>query len=123
MKTILVVDDSPLIRKAIRRIIEPLGFSVDEAANGCEALEYFENGGRPDAVLLDVKMPEMDGISFLKILRSRPDLSQPPVVMCSTRTEISVITEAIQSGADDYLMKPFDGRILGAKLEGIGLVA
>ena len=123
MKTILVVDDSPLIRKAIRRIIEPLGFNVDEAGDGCEALEYFENGGRPDAVLLDVEMPEMDGISFLKILRSREDFTQPPVVMCTTRSEISTITEAIESGANEYVMKPFDGSILGAKLEGIGLVA
>ena len=74
-------------------------------------------------MLLDVEMPEMDGISFLKILRSRQDLSQPPVVMCSTRGEISVITEAIQSGANEYVMKPFDSSILGAKLEGIGLLA
>jgi two-component system, chemotaxis family, chemotaxis protein CheY len=123
MKTILVVDDSPLIRKAIRRIIEPLGFSVDEAGNGCEALEHFENGATPDAVLLDVEMPEMDGIAFLKALRGRADLPQPPVVMCTTRTEITVITEAIESGANEYVMKPFDGAILGAKLEGIGLVA
>lgn len=123
MKTILVVDDSPLIRKAIRRIVEPLGFSVDEAGDGCEALEYFENGGRPDAVLLDVEMPKMDGIEFLKILRGRADWVQPRVVMCTTRSEISVITEAIQSGADEYVMKPFDSSILGAKLEGIGLVA
>ncbi len=123
MKTILVVDDSPLIRKAIRRIVEPLGFRVDEAGNGCEALDYFENGGQPDAVLLDVEMPEMDGISFLKILRSRHELAQPPVVMCSTHTEIALITEAIESGADEYVMKPFDSSILGAKLEGIGLVA
>ena len=123
MKIILVVDDSPLTRKAIRDIIEPLGFSVDEAGTGCEALEYFERGGRPAAVLLDVEMPEMDGISFLKILRSRQDFGQPPVVMCTTRAEITTITEAIESGADEYVMKPFDGSILGAKLEGIGLVA
>ena len=123
MKTILVVDDSPLIRKAIRRIIEPLGFEVAEAGNGQEALAHFEAGNRPDAVLLDVEMPEMDGLSFLKVLRGRGDLPQPPVVMCTTRNEIQTITEAIQSGANEYVMKPFDGSILGAKLEGIGLVA
>jgi two-component system, chemotaxis family, chemotaxis protein CheY len=123
MKTILVVDDSALIRKAISRIIQPMGFEVHEAGDGCQALEYFEAGGSPDAILLDVEMPNMDGISFLKTLRSREDLAQPPVVMCTTRNEIAIITEAIQSGASEYVMKPFDESILGAKLEGIGLVA
>ena len=121
MKTILVVDDSPLIRKAIRRIIEPMGFAVEEAGDGTEALEFMESS-TADCILLDVEMPEMDGLSFLKALRARSDLSQPPVVMCTTVNAMSTIAEAIQSGANEYVMKPFNEAILGEKLEGIGLV-
>lgn len=123
MKTILVVDDSPLIRKAIRRIIEPLGFAVVEAANGIEALAEVERGTTLDAILLDVEMPEMDGLTFLKALRGRSDLPQMPVVMCTTLNSMETIAEAIRSGANEYVMKPFDGGILSAKLEGVGLVA
>ena len=123
MKTILVVDDSPLVRRAIRRIIEPMGFVVDEAGHGLEALSYMESGKEPVAVILDVEMPEMDGITFLKILRRRRDLAQPPVVMCSTVHAVTTIAEALQAGADEYIMKPFDEAILSEKLHGIGLVA
>lgn len=123
MKTILVVDDSPLIRRAIRTMIEPLGFSVTEAGDGVEALEYMNEGNHPDGILLDVEMPEMDGLAFLKTLRGRKDLAQPLIVMCSSVTSIETITEALQSGADEYIMKPFDVDILGEKLTGIGLVA
>ena len=123
MKTILVVDDSPLVRRAIRRIIEPMGFRVDEAGEGQEALSYMESGKDPVAVLLDVEMPGMDGLTFLKTLRQRQDLPQPPVVMCSTVHAVATIAEALQAGADEYIMKPFDEAILSEKLHGIGLVA
>lgn len=123
MKTILVVDDSPLIRKAIRRIIEPLGFQVDEAEDGVAALCHMESGATVDGILLDVEMPNMDGLSFLRTLRSRADLAQPPVVMCTTRNTLDIITAALQAGAQEFVMKPFDQGILGNKLQGIGLVA
>ena len=135
MKTILVVDDSPLIRKAIRRIIEPMGFHVDEAEQGLDALSYLEAGHQPDAVLLDVEMPEMDGLTFLKTLRTSSDLPQPPVIMCTTVHAVATIAEAysvepdviyneaLQSGADEYIMKPFNEAILSEKLGVIGLVA
>lgn len=123
MKTILVVDDSPLIRKAIRRMIEPLGFEVNEAGDGKEALDLLVGGLAPDGILLDVEMPEMDGLTFLKELRSRPELAQPPVVMCTTVHAVATIAEALQSGANEYIMKPFNVDILGEKLSGIGLVA
>lgn len=123
MKTILVVDDSPLIRKAIRRIIEPLGFSVDEAGDGAQALERMERGPAPAAILLDVEMPVMDGMTFLKTLRGRLELAQPPVIMCTTVNAMETIVDAIQSGANEYVMKPFNEAIIGEKLEGVGLVA
>jgi two-component system, chemotaxis family, chemotaxis protein CheY len=123
MKTILVVEDSPLIRKAIRRIIEPMGFAVDEAGHGLEALAWLEAGHAPDAILLDVEMPEMDGMTFLKTLRKRAELPQPPVIMCTSVHAVATIAEALRSGADEYIMKPFNEAILGEKLQGVGLVA
>lgn len=121
MKTILVVDDSALIRKAIRRILEPLGYGVVEAANGVEALEHLEGGAQVDAMLLDVEMPEMDGLSTLRELRGRPELPQVPVIMCTTHNSMATITAAIQGGANEYIMKPFDGGIVGTKLEAVGV--
>ena len=123
MKTILVVDDSPLIRKAIRRIIEPMGFAVTEAENGLRALAHMKDGQPADCILLDVEMPEMDGLTFLSTLRSRTDLPQPPVVMCTNVHAVAVIEGALRAGADEYVMKPFNESILGEKLAGIGLVA
>lgn len=121
MKTILVVDDSALIRKAIRRILEPLGYGVVEAANGIEALEQLQGGQELAAMLLDVEMPEMDGLSTLRELRGRSDLPQIPVIMCTTHNSMATITAAIQAGANEYIMKPFDGGIVGTKLQGVGV--
>lgn len=121
MKNILVVDDSALIRKAIRRILEPLGYAVSEACNGVDALTQLGEGVDVDAMLLDVEMPEMDGLSTLRALRSRSDLAQPPVIMCTTHNSLTTIAAAMESGANEYIMKPFDGTIVGTKLESIGV--
>ena len=122
MKTILIVDDSPFTRKAIRRIVEPMGFDAEEAGDGVEALTRLEAGLEPDMILLDVDMPEMDGLTFLKTLRERDDLLQPPVVMCTTVNALAKIAEAMESGADEYVMKPFDEDILGEKLASVGVL-
>lgn len=122
MKTILIVDDSPFTRKAIRRIIEPMGFEVEEAGDGVEALARLEEGSCPDMILLDVDMPEMDGLTFLKTMREREDLAQPPIVMCTTVNALAKIAEALESGANEYVMKPFDEDILGEKLAAVGVL-
>jgi len=123
MKTILVVDDSAVIRKAIRRILEGLGFSVTEAGDGALALGLLEAGSAPDAILLDVEMPVMDGLAFLRALRARSDLPQPSVVMCTSVHAMATIAAAMEMGANEYVMKPFNEAIIGAKLQSLGLVA
>ncbi len=114
MKTCLVVDDSRVIRKIAGRILEELGYEVAEAGDGAEALAWCKSE-MPDAVLLDWNMPVMNGLDFLRALRSQPKGDAPVVVLCTVHNEPSQIEEALAAGADEYIMKPFDGDILAAK--------
>lgn len=121
MRTCLIVDDSRIIRKVARRIIEDLGFEAAEAADGAEALAFCR-AVMPEAVLLDWRMPGMDGLAFLERLRREPDGRRPKVVFCSVENEPDRIREALDAGADEFVMKPFDGRILEAKFVEAGLL-
>jgi len=121
MKTCLVVDDSSVIRKVARRILEELEFSVVEAADGKEAMEQCSST-MPDAVLLDWNMPVMDGLEFLVALRQAEGGSAPVVVFCTTENDMSHITKAISAGANEYIMKPFDREIIESKFAQAGLV-
>jgi len=121
MKRMLVVDDSTAIRKAIRRILEPLGYHVEEAADGQQALTFCTEWGSLDAILLDIDMPVMDGLTFLRLLRQDARFAELPVMMCTTHNAMSKIEEALSLGANEYIMKPFDAEIIGSKLEQLGL--
>ena len=121
MKTCLVVDDSRVIRKVARRILEELGFGVVEATDGVEALAWCRSA-MPDAILLDWNMPLMNGIDFLRQLRLEPDGDSPKVVFCTVESEPSRIAEALNCGASEYIMKPFDGDIIESKFAEAGLL-
>jgi two-component system chemotaxis response regulator CheY len=121
MKSCLVVDDSRVIRKVARRILEDLRFTIDEAGDGLEALQSCRKT-MPDAILLDWRMPVMSGVDFLKQLRKEPGGDKPVVVFCTTENDVAHISEAIKAGADEYIMKPFDGDILQSKFTEVGLV-
>jgi two-component system, chemotaxis family, chemotaxis protein CheY len=122
LKTCLVVDDSRVIRKVARRILEDLGFEVAEAGDGLEAMAWCQ-AVLPDAVLLDWRMPGMDGLEFLRKLRRQPGGDAPKVIFCSVENELETIREALDAGADEYIMKPFDGDIVASKLTYVGLAA
>ncbi len=115
MKTCLVVDDSRVIRKVARRILEDLGFEVAEAADGVEALAWC-TAVMPDAILLEWRLPGMDGLEMLRRLRAMRGGHAPKVIFCSAHTGLERIREALEAGADEYLMKPFDGDIVAGKL-------
>jgi two-component system chemotaxis response regulator CheY len=119
MKKCLVVDDSRVIRKVSRHILETLGFTVSEAENGQVALDACD-ADMPDVVLLDWNMPVMSGIEFLALLRKRPGGDAPKVVFCTTENDVAHIREAISMGADEYVMKPFDHETLQIKLQLVG---
>lgn len=120
-KSCLVVDDSKVIRKVARHILESMAFSVDEAADGQEALTFCRTN-RPDVILLDWNMPVMSGIEFIKLLRQRGHGDQPKVVFCTTENGVDHISRALHAGADEYIMKPFDGEIIAAKFAEAGLL-
>jgi two-component system chemotaxis response regulator CheY len=119
--TCLVVDDSRVVRKVARRILEARGFQVREAADGQIALDSCR-AEMPDSVLLDWNMPVMTGLEFLKALRHEFGPERPPVMFCTTENDVSFIEQAIESGAQEFIMKPFDEEILLGKFAQVGIL-
>ena len=121
MKSCLIVDDSKVIRMVARRILEDLNFAIVEAADGQEALNACQDE-MPDAILLDWNMPVMSGIDFLRNLRGSHNGGDPIVVFCSTENDLEHIREAMEAGANEYIMKPFDKDIIESKFAQVGLI-
>ena len=121
MKTCLIVDDSRVVRKVAHRIIEELNFACEEAEDGVKAYEFCQTQ-MPEAILLDWNMPNMNGIEFLKKLRAMEGGNAPKVIFCTTENDMSNITAALGAGANEYIMKPFDGEIVQTKFQQVGLM-
>jgi two-component system, chemotaxis family, chemotaxis protein CheY len=121
MKMCLVVDDSRVVRKVARRILEALDFETAEACDGAEALAFCRTA-MPDAILLDWYMPNMDGLEFVQTLRAEPGGKEPVILFCAAENEPDRIAEALDRGADEFIMKPFDGDIVAYKLGQVGLL-
>jgi two-component system chemotaxis response regulator CheY len=117
----LIVDDSRLVRKIARRILEQHGVVVREAEDGALALAACRQE-MPDSVLLDWNMPVMTGIEFLHALRREFGPDKPAVLFCTTENDIDFIEAAIAGGAQEYIMKPFDEEILVGKFSQVGLL-
>jgi two-component system chemotaxis response regulator CheY len=117
----LVVDDSRVIRRLACEILQGMGLRTAEAEHGLAAVEFCRTTV-PDMVLLDWNMPEMDGISCLRALRAMNLSPRPVVVMCTTESGMGKICEALEAGADEYIMKPYDVEVLFDKLTQVGLM-
>jgi two-component system, chemotaxis family, chemotaxis protein CheY len=120
MKRFLVVDDSRVVRRVAREILSDAGFEVVEAADGAEALRSC-TACLPDGILLDWNMPVMNGIDCLHQLREMHGAALPAVIFCTTETDVAQIEAALNAGAREYIMKPFDREILLDKVEQVGL--
>jgi two-component system, chemotaxis family, chemotaxis protein CheY len=121
MTICLIVDDSPTVRRVVRQIVQALGFTAEEADDGKAALKACKTH-LPDVVILDWNMPEMDGLSFLRALRRLPGGGRPVVIFCTTINDLPHIEEALDAGANEYIMKPFDEDILKHKLAQTGVL-
>ena len=102
---ILVVDDERAVRESLRRALELEGYQIELAADGTEALYRLESGDEPDAMILDVLMPGVDGLEVCRRLRGTG--SKLPVLMLTARTEVEDRVAGLDAGADDYVTKPF----------------
>jgi two-component system chemotaxis response regulator CheY len=121
LRTCLVADDSRVIRKVARRILEDAGFDVAEAADGMEALAWCRTS-MPEAILLDWNMPVLNGLEFLQQLRREPGGDKPIVVFCTVENTPERIAKAFACGANEFIMKPFDSEILESKFAEVGLL-
>jgi two-component system chemotaxis response regulator CheY len=119
MKHCLVADDSEVVRKVARRVLESMSFEVSEAQNGQEALATCQERA-PDAIFLDWSMPDMTGLQVLSALRLSSD-RKPYILYCTTENDADDIARARAAGADDVLLKPFHGHELEARLVAAGL--
>ena len=119
----LVVDDSNTIRIILTAYLKKLGFDVTVAINGREALDRLHGMAMADLVLVDWNMPEMDGLSFVRAVRADDEYAALPLMMVTTNVELCNVAEALDAGANEYMMKPFTMDILRAKLELLGFPA
>ena len=118
-KNILIVDDAAFMRMMIKDILTKNGYNVaGEAENGAKAMEKY-NELKPDLVLMDITMPEVDGIQALKNIKASDPNAK--IIMCSAMEQQAMVIEAIQSGAKDFIVKPFQAdRVLEAVKKVIG---
>jgi two-component system, chemotaxis family, chemotaxis protein CheY len=117
----LVIDDSKAIRMILSRQLKDLGFEVDTAANGQEGLEKMHSG--LSLVLVDWNMPVLSGYGFLEGARKNDEWKDVQIVMVTTETEVDRVIMALEAGANEYVMKPFDKEIIREKLSILGLAA
>jgi len=118
-KNILIVDDAAFMRMMIKDILSKNGYTIaGEAENGKVAVDKY-NEVKPDLVLMDITMPEMDGIQALKAIKGNDPNAQ--IIMCSAMGQQAMVIEAIQSGAKDFIVKPFQAeRVLEAVKKVVG---
>ena len=117
----LVVDDSRAMRTILGKIVTSLGFEVITAVHGKDALEQLTAGARPQLMLLDWNMPEMNGYELLQRVRSDPAYAAAKIIMVSTETEMTQVQNALAAGANEYVMKPFTSEVIYEKLCLLGL--
>jgi two-component system chemotaxis response regulator CheY len=121
MMRALIVDDSRFVRGFLRGLLEERGIECEEAADGRAGLDRLLGGAPFDLALVDWNMPVMDGLEMLKRLRAE-GFTEVKVMMVTTEAENDFILRALDAGADEYLMKPFDDEALSEKLAMLGLV-
>ena len=123
MSKAMIIDDSRTIRMILAKTLGELGYEVCQAANGKEALAVAEREhGSISVMLVDWNMPEMNGLEFVKHIRSDDRFSAVPLMMVTTETEMDQMMTALAAGANEYVMKPFTKEIIADKLRLMGAI-
>ena len=117
-KKILIVEDEPDIAKLVKLYLEKEGFHTNVAESGVEALKLIKSE-RPDLLILDLMLPEMDGIEVCKKIRTVPDTALLPIIMLTAKAEESDTIIGLELGADDYVTKPFSPKVLVARIKAL----
>jgi two-component system chemotaxis response regulator CheY len=118
---ILIVDDCRLTAKILGRVMKEMGFEVHTAQSGEEAIDFLSKNATPSLLFVDWVMPGLSGIEFIAWLRAQDTTKSVPVLMVTAERDLSKIAEAIQSGANEYIMKPFSPEIIQEKLRLLGI--
>jgi len=118
---VLVIDDSKAMRIILRQILESVGGQVEEAGSGKEGLEKLKTIEHPSVILVDWNMQEMNGLDFVRALRSIEAYRTTPVMMVTTESEVSQIEKALEAGANEYVRKPFTKDVIQEKLKLLGI--
>jgi len=120
MIKVLVVDDSNTMRRIIKKTLNQAGIEeIVEAEDGIDALKKLSENSDIDLIMLDVNMPRADGLTTLKELKSMPETTVIPVIMCTSESDKSVVIECIRSGAKDYIVKPFNKEVIAEKIQNL----
>ena len=118
----LVIDDSRTVRIIIGQILREIGIEVLEAKNGVEALEQIKRNPDVELMLVDWNMPQMNGLDFIRVVRSNRDYDSVRILMVTSESQGEQVIQALEAGANEYLMKPFNKDILVAKLNLLDVV-
>lgn len=118
---VLIIDDSRTMRMMLGSMLQERGCEIFEAGNGQEALDRLGTTGPLDLALVDWNMPVMNGLEFVKAVRARPEFAAMQLMMVTTETEMDHMVQAMEAGANEYVMKPFTKDIIFGKLDILGL--
>jgi len=118
---VLVIDDSRAMRRILSRFLGELGFEITEAANGKEGLAALTASTGFDVILVDWNMPVMNGVEFIRAAREDRRFDSMPIMMVTSESELDRVAEALESGANEYVMKPFTSEMISEKLAILGL--
>jgi two-component system chemotaxis response regulator CheY len=117
----LLIDDSRVMRTIIGNILKAAGFTVAEAGNGREGLDRLRERPATELVLVDWNMPQMNGLEFVRAARANPAWAQVRILMVTTETDMAQLSQALEAGADEYVMKPFNREVFLDKLGLVGI--
>ena len=117
----LIIDDSEVTRAMLANILKALGFEVLEASDGCEGFRRLASAKGLDLALVDVFMPNMNGVDFVRAVRLQPEWNHIRLMMVTADNELGSVAIALEAGANEYLMKPFDEAMILEKLQLLGI--